>query len=76
MKSIIVWDDNLAQSGNYPSIVKGWSAAQGRALDKTVFDDRISLKDPAEVSVLVYTSGTTGPPKVNITQIENKLICL
>ncbi len=35
----------------------------GRARQRREFDDRVAALDPSSLAVLVYTSGTTGPPK-------------
>ncbi len=63
MKSVVVWEDELAHGSTK---VKGWSATQQRKLDTEVLEDRISLKVPDEICTFVYTSGTTGPPKVTL----------
>lgn len=36
---------------------------RGRARDRAEFDAAVAALEPAAVTVLVYTSGTTGPPK-------------
>jgi len=62
VKSVVVWDDNLADPDKYPK-TRGWSATQIAKLDQAVLVERITLQEPGEISFLVYTSGTTGPPK-------------
>lgn len=37
--------------------------ALGRAGDLGIADERVAAADPGELATLVYTSGTTGPPK-------------
>ena len=59
---LMPWDDFLARGKAL--------AAQDRA---GAFDARLAELDPAEPSMVVYTSGTTGPPKGAMISSKNVL---
>ncbi len=47
--------------------------ARGKALVDPAFDERLAKLDPAVPSMVVYTSGTTGPPKGAMISSRNIL---
>ena len=64
VKSIITWDDATASKYSVDKRVIPWSAIQKDVLEEATLKHRIKLHSPDQITTLVYTSGTTGPPKV------------
>jgi long-chain acyl-CoA synthetase len=57
---LVSWEDFLARG-------------KGLASNDRAFDDRLAALDPAQPSMVVYTSGTTGPPKGAMLSSRNVL---
>ncbi len=55
------WDEFLAKGRDPDAAEPGW------------FEARLAERDPAEPSMVVYTSGTTGPPKGAMISARNAL---
>ncbi len=56
---LIAWDDFIA------------AGAEHRAAHPTAIDDVVAAAEPTDLATLVYTSGTTGPPKGAMLTIDN-----
>ena len=67
LEKIIVMDDKGMRRFSDPSLMR-WDefvALGSESLEKNqpLIDERLSRIDPDDLAILVYTSGTTGPPK-------------
>jgi long-chain acyl-CoA synthetase len=64
LDAIVPWDEALARAhaGRDPRI-RPPSALAGAPLDEARIATTIARTDPEDMAILVYTSGTTGPPK-------------
>ena len=67
LRHIVVFDWKGLRNFEDPMVMRferflelGRSSGNGQAKE---FDERLAAGDPAETALLVYTSGTTGPPK-------------
>ncbi len=56
---LIFWDDFIA------------AGAEHRAAHPDAVDERMTAAEPSDLATLVYTSGTTGPPKGAMLTIDN-----
>ncbi|HEX6728611.1 MAG TPA: long-chain fatty acid--CoA ligase [Pyrinomonadaceae bacterium] len=65
LKTIVVLDDSAKDASanvvTYADFIKG--GGEGRTTFGSLLRERAETADPSDTAVMVYTSGTTGPPK-------------
>lgn len=73
VKSVVTWDAATATkytaSHGANDIVIPFNVAHKESLDEVTIKKRTELTTPGQVAMLVYTSGTTGPPKVLFVRV-------
>ena len=57
LEHVVVWE-----GGPRPGCV-AWEQVLGSAIDEAAVRERVAGTDPDHTAIIVYTSGTTGPPK-------------
>ena len=64
LRAVVPWSEELAErfAGADPRIVPT-SRFRGEALSEEAIVERLARVEPEDTAILVYTSGTTGPPK-------------
>ena len=77
LRHVVPWTLELfeASKGRDPRILSPRHFA-GEAADPTVIKERQAAIDPDDTAILVYTSGTTGPPKAAMITHRNILSLL
>ncbi len=77
LKAIVPWHADLAERyrDTEPRIVEP-TAFAGNPLDAEALTELQAAIDPSSTAILVYTSGTTGPPKGAMISHDNLLSCV
>lgn len=77
LQAIIPWEASLAEAAQDrdPRVVSP-AALEGEPLPEEEVERRLAAIDPEDTAILVYTSGTTGPPKGAMIRQRNVLAVL
>ncbi len=70
LRRVVVWDDALAAGA---ADLDAWGEVLATVPDATAVDERTDAIDPSTCALIVYTSGTTGPPKGAMLSHHNVL---
>lgn len=74
VERVLVWDPGADLGDDGWALP--WSSALGQAPDEEAIAARVEAIDPNDTAILVYTSGTTGPPKGAMISHANILAVL
>ncbi|KAG6608939.1 Long-chain-fatty-acid--CoA ligase ACSBG2 [Phytophthora cinnamomi] len=74
LKALVVWSEvDIPQDAKYSVPVYSFSKflQLGDEVEESVLDERMAAQQPGHCCSLVYTSGTTGPPKAVMISHDN-----
>ncbi|MBO6934873.1 MAG: long-chain fatty acid--CoA ligase [Deltaproteobacteria bacterium] len=74
VERVLVWDPGVDLGTDGWALP--WSTALGQLADEEAIAERVAAVDPSDTAILVYTSGTTGPPKGAMISHSNILAVL